>query len=175
MNDVAITRVLVPVALMDAEEDPSAETVSAGDHDVAVATPTIDSLELATRILGKGGEIRLLHATPAFDQGRVYAGAARQRVLGNALEDVQREANASSELALKAIAERWCSGQKTSVVARPGNSVALILDEARSFGAEMIVIATSSRGAVARFFLGSTADRVIREASCPVLIIPAGR
>jgi nucleotide-binding universal stress UspA family protein len=34
-------------------------------------------------------------------------------------------------------------------------------------------MASSGRSRVARFFVGSTADRVIREANCPVLVIPA--
>ena len=39
--------------------------------------------------------------------------------------------------------------------------------------ADLIVMAASGRSRVARFFVGSTADRVIREAPCPVLVIPA--
>jgi hypothetical protein len=35
------------------------------------------------------------------------------------------------------------------------------------------VLAASGRSRVARFFVGSTADRIIREASCPVLVVPA--
>ena len=38
---------------------------------------------------------------------------------------------------------------------------------------DLIVLAASGRSRVARFFVGSTADRIIREASCPVLVVPA--
>jgi nucleotide-binding universal stress UspA family protein len=37
----------------------------------------------------------------------------------------------------------------------------------------MIVMATRGRGRVARWLLGSTADRVIRSAPCPVLTVRA--
>jgi nucleotide-binding universal stress UspA family protein len=36
---------------------------------------------------------------------------------------------------------------------------------------DMIVVATHGRTGIARFWLGSTADKVIKEAACPVLVI----
>lgn len=38
-------------------------------------------------------------------------------------------------------------------------------------GIDLIVMGTHARGAVARFFLGSTAERVLRERTCPVLVV----
>jgi len=43
----------------------------------------------------------------------------------------------------------------------------------RTFEADLIIMAASGRSRVTRFFVGSTADRVIRQAKCPVLVIPA--
>ena len=45
-------------------------------------------------------------------------------------------------------------------------------EEATKFDADLIVLPASARSTVARFFLGSTADRVIRQAPCPVLVVP---
>lgn len=39
-------------------------------------------------------------------------------------------------------------------------------------GADLIVMGTHGYGPVRRFLLGSVADRVVREASCPVLLFP---
>jgi nucleotide-binding universal stress UspA family protein len=44
---------------------------------------------------------------------------------------------------------------------------------AQDQGADLIVIGTHGYGAVKRFLLGSVADRVVRQASCPVLVVPA--
>jgi nucleotide-binding universal stress UspA family protein len=44
-----------------------------------------------------------------------------------------------------------------------------ILTEAES--TDMIVLTTHGRGRVARFLLGSVTDKVVRAATCPVLIV----
>lgn len=46
----------------------------------------------------------------------------------------------------------------------------VITDTAQKVGADLIVIGASDQGRLARF-LGSTADRVLRRAKCPVLVI----
>lgn len=53
-----------------------------------------------------------------------------------------------------------------------GGPAAEILRVAEERKASVIVIATHGRTGVVRFALGSVADRVIRGASCPVLLIP---
>lgn len=45
-----------------------------------------------------------------------------------------------------------------------------IADHAKRHKAELIVIGTHGHGAVARFFLGSVADRVVHEADCSVIV-----
>jgi nucleotide-binding universal stress UspA family protein len=47
----------------------------------------------------------------------------------------------------------------------------LIVETAREEGASYIVIGTHGRSGIARFMLGSVADRVVRTASCPVLTV----
>lgn len=46
-----------------------------------------------------------------------------------------------------------------------------IADHARRHSADLIVMATHGRGAVARFFLGSVTDQVLHVAPCPVLVL----
>lgn len=58
-------------------------------------------------------------------------------------------------------------------VVRPGQPLAVVLEEAERFKPDLIVMAASGRSRVARFFVGSTADRVIRQAPCPVMVVPA--
>ncbi|MCA8918174.1 MAG: universal stress protein [Planctomycetes bacterium] len=45
-----------------------------------------------------------------------------------------------------------------------------IADHAKRHKAELIVIGTHGHGAVARFFLGSVADRVVHESDCAVIV-----
>ena len=48
-----------------------------------------------------------------------------------------------------------------------------ILAKARTFAADLIVIGSESRGRLAHFVLGSTADSVIRRSACPVVSVRA--
>lgn len=48
-----------------------------------------------------------------------------------------------------------------------------IADHAKRHKADLIVIGTHGHGAVARFFLGSVADRVVHESDCPVIVTKA--
>jgi nucleotide-binding universal stress UspA family protein len=54
-----------------------------------------------------------------------------------------------------------------------GNPAAEIVEHAKRHSADMIVVGTHGHGAVARFILGSVADRVLHEATCPVLVTKA--
>lgn len=55
-------------------------------------------------------------------------------------------------------------------VTTAGQPVAAILDVAETQSASLIAMSTSGRGGTARLLLGSVADKVIRGASCPVLL-----
>jgi nucleotide-binding universal stress UspA family protein len=46
-----------------------------------------------------------------------------------------------------------------------------ILDQAKAFGADLIVLASVGRGGVMRLLLGSTAEKVVRHAECEVLVV----
>jgi universal stress protein A len=48
-----------------------------------------------------------------------------------------------------------------------------ILRAARRARADLIVVGTHGRTGVSRFFMGSVAERVVREARCPVLTVRA--
>jgi nucleotide-binding universal stress UspA family protein len=55
---------------------------------------------------------------------------------------------------------------------QPGYSAAeVILDHAQEIDADLIVMGTHGRRALTRAFLGSVADRVVRNAQCPVVTI----
>jgi len=53
-------------------------------------------------------------------------------------------------------------------IGKPFHEIARI---ARTVDADLILIATHGRGGLKRAFLGSTAERVVRHAPCPVLVV----
>jgi nucleotide-binding universal stress UspA family protein len=50
-----------------------------------------------------------------------------------------------------------------------------LVGHAKKAGAELIVVGTHGRTGIAHAILGSTAERVVQRAFCPVLVIPAHR
>jgi nucleotide-binding universal stress UspA family protein len=54
-----------------------------------------------------------------------------------------------------------------------GQPAAAIMSWAAAKQAQIIIIGTHGRHGVTRFFMGSVAERVLREAPCAVLVVPA--
>jgi len=63
------------------------------------------------------------------------------------------------------------AGVKAASVIRHGGAAHEIAAQAREQSSDLIVIATHGRGAIAHALLGSTAERVVRHAPCPVLVV----
>jgi nucleotide-binding universal stress UspA family protein len=61
---------------------------------------------------------------------------------------------------------------KVTPRATDGDAVAKILEEARRTAADLIVMGTQGRTGLSRLVLGSVAERVLRQADCPVMTIP---
>lgn len=58
-------------------------------------------------------------------------------------------------------------------VVEVGHVADAILKIVDDLACDTIVMATHGRSAIKRFFLGSTAERVVRDSPCPVLLVPA--
>lgn len=52
-----------------------------------------------------------------------------------------------------------------------GNPSSEILDYAKSHNVDLIVIPSSGKAGLSRFFMGSVAEKVVRFSHCPVLVI----
>lgn len=76
---------------------------------------------------------------------------------------------------LKAVTEKYFKGSKLKVTAEvvtgQGPVVDSILDYAEKSGADLIAMTTHGRTGPARWLMGSVAERVVRAAKIPVLII----
>lgn len=60
------------------------------------------------------------------------------------------------------------------VLVTTGRPSAEIVSAAEERDVDMIVISTHGRGGIAKAFLGSTTERVLRKANCPVLVMRSG-
>lgn len=122
--------------------------------------------QAAALVRSLGGELLLLHVSvesPLYgetgfgtpDVKRIYETQARWAE--------ERLAARAEVLTKEGVPTRWRR--------RVGIVHEAICDVAREEAADYVVMGTHGRGDIARFMLGSVADRVLRTAPCPVLTV----
>lgn len=82
----------------------------------------------------------------------------------------QLEAEAKEQLA-KLLTPEERTAFRAELTAEWGNPYAKVLDFASKHDIDMIVMGTHGRGGLEHVLIGSVAERVVRQASCPVLTI----
>ena len=107
------------------------------------------------------------------------AGAAARISLIHVIGDewrepcVQRELEEHARAQLTALAaDEQFSGVKVQPVLMSGAVHAEIGRYIENHGADLMVVGSHGHGPVRRFLLGSVADRLVRSARCPVLVVP---
>jgi nucleotide-binding universal stress UspA family protein len=132
------------------------------DFSEAAAMAEHEAARLATAL---GAEIVLLHVASEAPLWResVYTTSLLGVFEGQRKWAEDALAQRAAELAVKNIAAR-------SVV-KVGAAWSEILRLATAEHADMIVMGTQGRTGLERFLLGSVAERVIRQAPCPVLTV----
>ena len=93
------------------------------------------------------------------------------RNVPTALSDEEVEARAHHELELL-IEEHAESSIEMKEVVRQGKAYDQIAKAAKQLKADLIVISTHGYTGLKHTLLGSTAERVVRHAACPVLVVP---
>ncbi|MCB0311094.1 MAG: universal stress protein [Bdellovibrionales bacterium] len=88
--------------------------------------------------------------------------------------NMQKQLLEKVESELSALRDKFFAGTncQIEVVEASGSVHAKIIETAREHGVELIVMATHGRTGLKRMLIGSVAERVVREACCPVLTVP---
>jgi len=120
------------------------------------------ALPLAQRF---GAEIVLLHVIELFPIDYV-TGTESDPITG--AEGRRRAKHALSKLGARILES---GGVPYRSVVRTGKPFREITRAARELDADLIVLSTHGRMGLDRFYLGSTAERVVRHAACPVLVV----
>lgn len=171
----AFSRVVVPIAFEAADEHEIAADraveLTKGEWAV-VGPPTIAALELAAK-LAAGGEVRLVHATPDYRSVAVYGSQEGLWLNDSSIRELDEAAKRQSLNVMQSIAERHCRGVTLEYDIAPGKPLDVILEISKHHPPDAIVLAASGHGRVRRAVLGSTADKIIRKAFCPVVVVPA--
>jgi nucleotide-binding universal stress UspA family protein len=85
-------------------------------------------------------------------------------------EDQEKAARAK----LEDIATKKLGGVKHESHLFTGDVITCILDAQKKYQPDLVVLATHGRAGIARLFLGSVAEAIVRKSSCPVLTIREG-
>lgn len=84
---------------------------------------------------------------------------------------LERDIIGRAQAALSAVVGKYCAGVKADTEMRFGHPVETIVLSAKKAKADVIVIGTHGNTGVKHVLLGSVAERVARQAPCPVLIV----
>jgi nucleotide-binding universal stress UspA family protein len=138
-------------------------------RNILIATDFSDPSELAVRAApmiegGDGSKATVVHVvnTPALDPGDVDQSVTQAKELETAIhEHLDRLQN---ELKGKI-------GDVKTAVVRSSNAADAICEFATNQNVDLIIMGTTGLTGVARFLIGSVAERVVRHAPCPVLVM----
>lgn len=99
-----------------------------------------------------------------------------ESAVGQLLEVLRPEEDDVREISLRNLRERvpddarlWCDVQENVLAGRPAD---VVLRRAEALGADLIVMGTGDRLHLHGIWLGSITGRILRQAHCPVLIVP---
>jgi nucleotide-binding universal stress UspA family protein len=115
--------------------------------------------------LGEGARLVLLHA---YHLPVEYTAYGTVPISPAFLEEARMRAQADLE---EQAARVRSEGLEVETVAVAGYPVESILAAAEGQGADLIAMGTAGRTGAAHLFLGSTAERVVQRAPCPVLTL----
>lgn len=120
------------------------------------------ALDLARQV---GSTLTLLHVVEWSDDGepQTYAHFNVPEYLLQRLSDARER--------LQTLAPSREGGQKIAHVVVPGRPKSQILAHAMDEGADLIVMGAQGREGIGLALLGSTTERVVRDATCPVLTV----
>ena len=168
MQPGEFSSVLVPVEFESKARGKATATDAASPDEtdpIAIGPYTAQALELAAR-LARGGQILLVHARHDGSEHATWMSARK-------MIEFSVSAREQATALLKAAAQRYCPDLEPVYIIEPGDALEVILEAAKAHAPDAIVLAASSRGRLNRAFHGSTADKLIRRAPCPVMVLPS--
>ena len=127
---------------------------------IAFHANCFEALEVARRCVDReAGTLYLLHVLRPGDPLEISAPAIEERLIK---ESVER---------LRQIIKEKLPDLNVEPVLRSGHPVEEIIEAQKQVGAGIIVLAKHNRSGLTRLFIGSVAERVVRDAVCSVLTV----
>jgi nucleotide-binding universal stress UspA family protein len=182
VTDQLIRRSTIPVLVVRPADSTPADSELTTEWPIQRVIVPLDGSPMAEAALGPaaalarlfGATVELFHAVPALQAVLAEGNVLSQPVATTAfLDELIRQGNEVVNKTAARLAADGLTVTATVVVAEE-RIAAAILDQART--GDVIALATHARGPATRWFLGSVADKVIRGAEVPVLVVrPTGK
>jgi universal stress protein E len=114
-----------------------------------------------------------LHVFHAFDPAPAYAVSADSMAfpLAAPVTEIAQSLREQHDRAMQQLLENWADGAKAERHIIEGDTREAMIQLVDEIGADLMVMGAVSRSALKRFFLGSTAERVLDYVPCDLLII----
>lgn len=107
-----------------------------------------------------GAELTLLHVVEP-----TYIPASEMGIL----PDV--ETSEDAEMELQSLCRQVRGEVQCQALLRRGSAQYEIIETAKQLGSDLIILSTHGRTGLERMLLGSTAEKVVRHAGCPLLVV----
>lgn len=114
--------------------------------------------------LAEAPEVHVLQVHLPIPIGRVQAHVGHDTLLAYYREESEAQLQSVTQLLEQ-------SGIEFSKHIHVGQPAEIIVDTARSLGAELILMGTHGRGAVGTLVMGSVSAKVLHLAPCPVMLV----
>jgi len=126
---------------------------------------SVEAVDKAIELLGSSDGVHVIHVlgelSPA-DPGEVW----------NSVDETTRTHHATQAIRKELTGEKY---QNLQVVIAFGNPGHQITDYANKIEASAILVPSHGRSSIMRVLVGSVAERVVRLAKCPVIVIKTGK
>lgn len=122
---------------------------------------SFNSLKTASEMIDDPAHLHVIHVLPFME-------VSDPGVIWQTIDDESRIEHATEALK-RAMAERGFSGLKIEV--RFGDPGHEIIEYAQQIEAGLVVVASHGQSALRHLLIGSVAERVVRLAHCPVLVL----
>lgn len=131
------------------------------------------ALDVAQRVLGPEGKATLVTAVQSPEPPLyIYPGADVLGAIASDTEEMRTEPEKMRQYLEHVGKNLRLAGIEVDVVVGAGEPAALIIDRAYKLGVEAIVLTSHGRSGLSRLLFGSVTEEVLRDAPCPVIVVP---
>ena len=123
-----------------------------------------ESFEAARGLRARGAKIHVIHVIPRLIP-------SEPGVMWDEVDDASRLDHARAQLVDACVANGLVGAEVAVLLGGMGNPAIEVVDYAADAHAELIVVTSHGRTGLARIALGSVAERIVRHASCGVLVL----